>query len=103
MKAKNYRQILESRGYKANIVNKYQGTDVYVKEHKYSIITCMVKKDTHGKAQDMWFAITSQIKQDKEIQKRIDSDADFLSIEANKIHNAFEQLKSMKSPKHIYF
>lgn len=103
MKVRRFDEILRARGYKAQEQVKYQGTNVYVKQHKYNIVTCMVQKDSHGKAQDMWFAITSQIEHDKEIQKQIDLDADYLSLEADKIHEAFEQLKQMKSPKHIYF
>ena len=103
MKVRNYDQVLKARGYECIKSTKYQGTNVYVKKHTYNVITCMVGKDAHGKAQEMWFTITDQFHPDTEVQKKIDLDAEYLFLEAKKIRKAFEQLKQMKAPKHIYF
>ena len=103
MKVRRYDELLKARGYKVVEHTDYQGTNLFVKKHTYNTITCQVIKDTHGKAQTMSFVITSQISNDSEIQKQIDLDTKYLSTEANKIHECFELLRQMKSPKHIYF
>lgn len=104
MKAKNYSQILKARGYEPAIINKYQGTDLYIKVHTTNEIICRVEKDSHGKAQTMMFEI-NQYKKPKDFEqfKKSEFDREYLWREANKIHEAFEQLKQMKAPKHIYF
>ena len=107
MKAKNYGEILKARGFKLIdfTYTKYQGTNVFVKEHKYNRITCYVEKDSHGKGQNMSFSIVSQLmllKQEPEAAKQCKSDYEYLVQEANKIYKAFEQLKNMKAPKHLY-
>ncbi len=103
MKVKDYRQLLKARGYKVLRQTKYQGANVYIKEHKYNVSTCTIIKDTHGKGQSIEFAITSQISLDPEIKKEINFDASYLSMEAGKIIEAFVKLKEMKAPKYIYF
>lgn len=102
MKAKNYNQVLRARGYKAVEQTKYQGTNVYVKKHKYNVSTCTVIKDTHGKGQSIEFTITSQVSIDPEIKKQIDFDASYLATEAGKIIEAFVKLREMKAPKYLY-
>ncbi len=103
MKAKNYSQILKARGYKPVLINEYQGTDLYRKTHATNEVICSVEKDSHGKAQTMTFEINQYKKpQDFEQFKKSEFDREFLWREANKIHEAFEQLKQMKAPKHLY-
>jgi hypothetical protein len=106
MKAKDYSQILKARGYRvAGSVNKYEGVDVYIKSHLYNAVICEVVKDSHGKAQEMTFTFVGGKKTPaKDIQtfKEVEGDRQYLTTEAIKIHECFEQLKQMKSPKHIY-
>lgn len=103
MKVKDYGQLLKARGYKALEQTKYQGTNIYIKKHKYNVSTCTVIKDTHGKGQSIEFVITSQVSLDPEIKKEINFDASYLSTEAGKIIEAFVKLREMKAPKYIYF
>lgn len=108
MKATNYRQILKSRGYKSETINKYQGTDVYIKQHTYNTLICKVEKDSHGKAQTINFIVGSKLpeftnlEEFKEKCKFATLDRDYLIEEAEKIRDYFELLKQMKSPKYIY-
>jgi len=104
MKARRYDEVLRARGYKVIKHNEYQGTDIYEKKHLFNTIYCSVVKDTHGKAQEMNFMITggNKIPSDFEDFKRASLDHEFLAREAVKIHDCFEQLKQMKSPKHLY-
>ena len=111
MKVRRYDELLRSRGYKIVEHNKYQGQDIYYKQHKYNEIVCVVRKDSHGKAQDMRFMLTRRWHDRAEFEvyepfeqfKTIEFDREYLWREANKIHECFEQLKQMKSPKHVYF
>jgi len=104
MKARRYDDILRARGYKVRERTNYQGLNVYVKEHKYNKVVCTVIKDTHGKAQSMTFNIYNTLKtpQDMVEFKEQEFDRSYLVKEATKIHEAFETLKTMKSPKHLY-
>jgi len=108
MKARNYRQILENRGYKAETINEYQGTDVYTKKHTYNTLICKVEKDSHGKAQKINFIVGSKLpeftdlEEFKEKCKVANLDREYLIAEAERIKDYFEQLKVLKSPKHIY-
>ena len=104
MKVRRYDELLRSRGYKIVKHNNYQGTDVYEKEHSKNLIRCYIEKDSHGKAQTMSFNISQKnIPMTFEDFKTQEFDREYLWREANKIHECFEQLKQMKSPKHIYF
>lgn len=102
-KFRNYNQLLKSRGYEALIKNEYKGTDLYIKIHATNEITCRVVKDSHGKAQTMMFEI-NQYKKPTNFEefKKSEFDREYLWREANKIHEAFEELKVLKSPKYIY-
>jgi len=108
MKATNYRQILKARGYKVQIQIKYQGTNVYIKKHIYNTLICKVEKDSHGKGQTINFVVASKLpeftdlKDFKEKCKVADLDREYLIAEAERIHEAFEELKAKKSPKYIY-
>lgn len=103
MKIRNYRQLLEARGYRCEFCNEYEGTDLYTKTHTDNTVRCWVKKDSHGKAQTISFLIDSARPVDVEKLKLVEFDRSYLVKEILKIHEAFEQLKQMKSPKHIYF
>lgn len=105
MKAKNYNDILRARGFKCMERSDYQGINVYTKEHKFNKVVCYVEKDTHGKGQTMTFNIYNTLKTPKDMVefKEQEFDRGYLYKEATKIHEAFEQLKLLKSPKHIYF
>jgi len=105
MKAKNYNQVLRARGYKARKLSEYQGQCIYEKNHLYNKVVCYIEKDSHGKAQTMTFAIYNQIDRipkDMVEFKEAEFDRSYLVKEAQKIHEAFTQLKELKSPKHIY-
>ena len=104
MKARRYDDILRARGFKTRERTDYQGVNIYEKEHKFNKVVCTVVKDTHGKAQVMLFNIyhTLRFPQSMEEFKEQEFDRDYLYKEATKIHEAFEQLKQLKSPKHIY-
>jgi len=104
MKATNYNQVLRARGFKARELSKYQGLNVYEKEHKFNKIVCTVIKDSHGKAQSMTFNIYNTLKTPKTMEefKEQEFDRGFLVKEANVIHAAFEKLKGMKRPKYLY-
>jgi len=105
MKAKNYEQVLRARGYKCAQRTKYQGKSVYLKAHLYNAVVCEVIKDSHGKAQSMSFQMiggTKTLTGDIEEFKKAEFDREFLAREAIKIHEAFEQLKQLKAPKHLY-
>ena len=103
MKARHWRDILRYCGYETVQYSKYKGTCVYVKKHTRTTSTCTVIKDSHGKGQPITFAIASQRSDDPEIKRIVDLDVGFLEQEAEKIVNAFRELKKMKSPKHIWF
>ena len=105
MKAKNYNQVLRARGYKARELSDYEGICVYEKAHKFNKIVCYVRKDSHGKGQEMTFNIygtTIITPKDMVEFKEQEFDRSYLVKEANAIYEAFEQLKVLKSPKHIY-
>ena len=104
MKARRFDEVLRARGYKCRERSDYQGLNVYVKEHKYNKIVCTVVKDSHGKAQSMTFNIygTLKVPSDMTEFKEQEFDRSYLAKEANAIHEAFEKLKEMKSPKHLY-
>lgn len=104
-KFKRFDEVLRSRGYKAVNQVKYQGTNVYLKTHLYNAVICEVVKDSHGKAQEMAFTFVGGKKTPaKDIQtfKEVEGDREYLTKEALKIHEAFEELKNLKSPKYIY-
>lgn len=114
MKIRRFDELLRARGYKlirthrGNVVseNSYARIDVYEKQHTENKVECSVKFDTHGKAQTMNFYITSKKlfgHDNFEGFKIAEFDRSYLAKEAEKIHDAFEQLKQMKAPKHIYF
>lgn len=104
MKAKNYNQVLRARGYRARELTDYAGTCVYVKEHLFNKIVCTVTKDSHGKGQEMTFNIYNTLRTPKDMVEFKDAEFDrsYLVKEAEKIHEAFETLKTMKAPKHLY-
>jgi hypothetical protein len=103
MKALNYRQILKARGYKAVEQTKYQGQNIFIKQHKYNSVYCIIMKDTHGKAQTMTFNILNNTFPGNMVEfKEAEFDRDYLEREANTIHTAFEELKTKKAPKYIY-
>ena len=104
MKAKNYNQVLRARGYRARELSEYQGQCVYVKEHLFNKIVCTVEKDSHGKGQTMTFNIYSTLRIPKNMEefKSAEFDRGYLVKEAEAIHKAFEELKTLKAPKHLY-
>jgi ribosomal protein L19 len=104
MKAKNYNQVLRARGYKARELSEYEGICIYEKSHKFNKIVCYVRKDSHGKGQEMTFNIYSTLKtpQDMVEFKEQEFDRGYLVKEAEAIHKAFEELKTLKAPKHLY-
>ena len=104
MKAKNYNQVLRARGYRARELADYEGICIYEKAHKFNKIVCYVKKDSHGKGQEMTFNIysTSKTPQDMVEFKEQEFDRGYLVKEAEAIHKAFEELKTLKAPKHLY-
>jgi len=104
MKAKNYNQVLRARGYKARELSDYSGYCVYEKTHTFTKMVCYVKKDTHGKGQEMTFTAYNTLRtpQNMEEFKSAEFDRSYLVKEAEKIHEVFEELKSMKAPKHLY-
>ena len=104
MKAKNYLQVLKARGFKVREHTDYRGTNVFVKEHKFNKVVCTIEKDTHGKAQTMTFNIFNAMRLPSNIDefKEAEFDRQYLTKEALAIHDAFEQLKTMKAPKHLY-
>lgn len=105
MKANNYFTLLRQRGYKCRERSEYQGTSVFVKEHIYNKIVCVVTKDSHGKGVTMTFNAYNTTRTPKDMYefKSTEFDRSYLVKEATKIHEAFEELKSQKSPKYIYF
>ena len=105
MKANNYFTLLRQRGYKCRERSEYQGTNVFVKEHIFTKIICTVTKDSHGKGVEMTFSAYNTMRTPKDMYefKSAEFDRSYLVKEAEKIHEAFEELKSQKSPKHIYF
>lgn len=122
MKARNYNELLKARGYKKvsempdHIVRNKQTGELefnkhtyaslitYEKKHKYYKVRCYIKTDTHGKAQEMEMVISSNLKMTHNIEefKQAHFEYDYLAQEVVKIYDCFEQLKQMKSPKHIY-
>ena len=103
MKATNYRQVLKARGYHVVERTKYQGRNIFVKSHKYWNSYCIIEKDTHGKGQSIIFNITNnQFPKDMVEFKEAEFDRSYLIKELNVINDAFEKLKEMKSPKHLY-
>lgn len=105
MKVSNYAQLLKSRGYKCRERSEYQGVNEFEKEHLYNKIVCYVVKDTHGKGVSMTFTAYTGRKLPKDMVefKEAEFDRSYLVMEAKKIFDAFEELKTKKSPKHIYF
>lgn len=103
MKAKNYRQILNARGYKALSGTKYAGNSEFEKRHKYNLVICTVTKDAHGKGTAIRFSIwPAKTPMNMNEFKEAEFDRQYLAKEAEKIYEAFEELKKLKSPKHIY-
>ena len=105
MKVKDYRQLLLARGFVCREQSKYQGLNVFEKEHLYNKIVCTVVKDTHGKAQSMTFNIyhTQRLPKDMDEFKVQEFDRSYLVKEAQKIYKSFEELKVLKAPKVVYF
>lgn len=104
MKVKDYRQLLKARGYHVVEQTKYQGTNTFVKSHKYWNSYCVIEKDTHGKGQSIIFNITNnQFPKDMVEFKDAEFDRSYLAKEATKIHETFEELKSKKAPKVAWF
>lgn len=105
MKAKNYNQVLRARGYKSRELVDYEGICVYEKVHRFNKIVCYVKKDSHGKGQEMTFNFyqTFTTPQNMVEFKEQEFDRSYLVKEANVIHEAFVKLREMKAPKYIYF
>ena len=104
MKVRNYGQLLKARGYQAVEQTKYQGTNTFVKSHKYWDSYCLIKKDTHGKGQSIVFYINSnQVPKDMAEFKDAEFDRSYLVKEATKINEIFEELKSKKAPKVAWF
>ena len=105
MKVKDYRQLLQARGFKCREQSKYQGLNVFEKEHLYNKVVCTVIKDSHGKAQSMTFNIYGTLRTPKDMDEFKDAEFDrsYLSAEAQKIYKSFEELKTLKAPKYIYF
>jgi len=104
MKAKNYTQVLKARGFKCRERSDYQGLNVFEKVHRFNKVVCTVIKDTHGKAQAMTFNIYNTLQTPKDMVefKEAEFDRSYLVKEAEAIHKAFEELKQMKAPKHLY-
>ena len=121
MKVRNYNELLRARGYKKvsempdHIVRNKQTGELeldkhtyakgitYEKVHRYYKVSCYITVDTHGKAQEMkMFINTNKLTPDIYEFKKASLDHSYLSQEAMKIYDCFEQLKQMKSPKHIY-
>jgi len=105
MKVKDYRQLLSARGFKCREQSKYQGLNVFEKEHLYNKIVCTIIKDTHGKAQSMTFNIyhTQRLPKDMDEFKAQEFDRSYLVKEAQKIHDSFVELRNKKAPKYIWF
>lgn len=105
MKVKDYRQLLKARGFVCREQSKYQGLNVFEKEHLYNKIVCTVIKDTHGKAQSMTFNIYGTLRTPKDMDefKRAEFDRGYLAKEAEAIYKSFEELKTLKAPKCVYF
>ena len=104
MKVKNYRQVLKARGYKCIESSDYQGVNTFYKEHLYNKIVCTVIKDTHGKGRVMSFNVYNTLRTPTNMTEFNEQEFDrsYLVKEAKVIYEAFEQLKEMKSPKHLY-
>ena len=105
MKARRFDDVLRYRGYKCRERSEYQGVNIYEKEHLYNKVVCTVVKDSHGKAQSMTFNIYNQINRipkDMVEFKEAEFDRSYLVKEAQAIHEAFEKLREMKGPKHLY-
>ena len=106
MKVRRYDELLRARGYKQlDLHNDKNIVVTYQKKHLHNTITIEVWKDSHKKGQKMTISIQSDAKpiEDMEKFKLANLDREYLVREAVKIHECFEQLKQMKSPKHIYF
>jgi len=105
MKLSNYHQTLKARGYKVRELSEYQGINVFEKEHKFNKIVCTVVKDTHGKGVEMTFNIYPTLTTPKDMVefKEQEFDRSYLVKEATVIHQAFEELKTLKSPKHVHY
>ncbi len=109
MKIKDYAQALRLRGFKVLELSKYQGVNVYVKEHKFNKVVCRVYKDTHGKAQEMVFNIVPNfVKNEMFTPKTMDEfnqaefDRSYLVQEAKTLYKVFNELKQIKAPKCVY-
>lgn len=105
MKFRNYHQVLRARGYKARELSKYQGLNVFEKEHLYNKIVCTIVKDAHGKGQTITFNIYNTLRTPKNMTEFHDAEFDrsYLVKEAKVICEAFEKLREMKAPvKYIY-
>jgi hypothetical protein len=98
MIATRFDRTLKSHGYKVVSRSKYEGECVYEKEHLYTKMICVVKKDSHGKAQEMTFRAVEGRKLPKDMAQFKDAEFDrsYLVKEAGLIHNAFEALRNQK-------
>lgn len=104
MKVRNYGQLLKARGYHVFEQTKYQGTNTFVKSHKYWNSYCIIEKDNHGKGQSIIFYIANnQFPKDMVEFKDAEFDRSYLVKEATKINETFEELKSKKAPKVAWF
>jgi len=105
MKARRFDEVLRARGYKRlDLHNDENIVVTYQKKHTYNTMTIEVWKDSHKKGQKMTLQINSVSTpiEDIELFKKANLDREYLYREALKIYECFEQLKQMKSPKHIY-
>ena len=104
-KFRRFDEVLRNRGYKQlDQHNDKNIVVIYEKKHLYNTVTIEVWKDSHKKGQKMTISIKSDAKpmEDMEKFKLANLDREYLVREAMKIHDCFEQLKQMKSPKHLY-
>ena len=98
MIATRFDRLLKQHGYKEVSHSKYEGECVYEKNHLYTKIICTVKKDSHGKAQEMIFRAVEGRKIPKDMYqfKEAEFDRGYLVQEADLIHKAFEDLRNQK-------
>jgi len=98
MIATRFDRLLKDHGYKEVSHSKYEGECVYEKEHLYTKIICTVKKDSHGKAQEMTFNAFNGRKSPTDMYefKQAEFDRSYLVKEADILHTAFESLRNQK-------
>ena len=90
-----YFDILRKRGYKPFIKCKYKGVCTYEKCHLHHKIVCFIKKDWHGKAQEITFKIYSNSGTPRNMNDfhEVEFHREYLVKEANYIANEFNKLK----------